>query len=100
MEGQMTDRSLKSVSIRHAALSNSIVLARFGKDPTLALETRNAMSEFWQALASYAFDGRMPEVGSSVEVKFGGGDQQFALVISRIAALDKPSPGMVEGQRK
>lgn len=74
---------LESVGIRHAALSNRIVLARFGKDANLALETRDCMDEFWKCLVSYSFDGAMPEKGDSAEVCFGGGDEQFTLTINR-----------------
>jgi hypothetical protein len=76
---------LEKVSIRHAAISNAIVLARFGKDKEVAIETRVATSEFWQALASYTFDGKMPEKGSAVEVRFGSGDEQFVMRLERIA---------------
>ncbi|KEA07460.1 hypothetical protein [Rhizobium rhizogenes] len=75
---------LDKVSIRHAAISNTIVLARFGKDKSVALDTRDAMNEFWQALTSYTFDGKMPEKGSAVEVRFGGGDEQFVMRLERI----------------
>jgi len=78
---------LEKVGIRHAPFSNRIVLARFGKDPTLALETRDATNEFWQALASFAFDHKMPEPGASTVVSFGGGDEQFEFTITR-----KPIP--------
>jgi len=71
------------IAIRHAVLTNRIVLARFGKDPTVALETRDAMNEFLQALASYAFDGKMPDPGQAAEVDFGAGDQQFIMTIRR-----------------
>lgn len=76
---------LNTVAIRHAVLSNRIVLARFGKDPTLALDTRDAMNDFWQTLVSYAFDGKMPAPGEAVEIKFGGGDEQFVLTVRRAA---------------
>lgn len=79
--------SLECIHIRHAALSERVVLARMGKDPAVALETRDIMSEFWQALVSYAFDGKMPEPGAGVEVLFGGGDEQFTLTIKRNEAL-------------
>lgn len=75
--------NLSSVNIRHAPLSNRIVLARFGKDKEVAIETKDAMSEFWQALVSYAFDGKMPKHGDAAEINFGGGDEQFSLVIRR-----------------
>lgn len=75
---------LDKIGIRHAGLSSRIVLARFGKDPTTALDTRDAMSEFWQALVSFAFDGRLPGVGEEAEVNFGGGDEQFGLVLRRL----------------
>ncbi|WP_195714388.1 hypothetical protein, partial [Brucella sp. 10RB9210] len=80
-----------SIKICHAAISGRVVLARFGKDPHVALETRDAMNEFWQAVASYAFDGQMPEPGKSAEVSFGGGDEQFVMTVRRLAA--NPSGG-------
>lgn len=75
---------LDKVGLRHAPLSDRIVMARFGKDPTLALETRDAMNEFWQALLSYSFKGQLPEKGATVEVSFGGGDEQFVARIERL----------------
>ena len=75
---------IDKVGLRHSPLSDRIVMARFGKDPTLALETRDAMNEFWQALVSYAFKGQMPESGEAVEVKFGGGDEQFVARVERV----------------
>lgn len=75
--------SLDKIGIRLAPLSKRIVLARFGKDPTLALDKRDAMNEFWQTLVQYAFDGKMPEAGQAAEVSFGGGDEQFVLRLER-----------------
>lgn len=75
--------SLSKTRICVAPLSNRIVLGRFGKDQDVALETRDAMSEFWKALVQYAFDEKMPEKGQSVEVNFGGGDEQFTLRLGR-----------------
>lgn len=74
---------LDNISIRRAPLSDKIVLARFGKDPKTALETRDVQDEFWQALVAYAFDGKMPSKGQACEIKFGGGDEQFVLTIKR-----------------
>lgn len=79
--------SLAKIGIRHAPLSNRIVLARFGKDPELALETRDAMDEFLKALVSYCFDGKVPPAGDGMEWSFGGGDEQYEIVIKR-----KPHP--------
>lgn len=76
--------NISKIQIKHAPLSNRIVLARFGKDPRLALDTRDAMNEFWQALVSYAFDMKMPTKGQACEIKFGGGDEQFELVLRRV----------------
>lgn len=78
--------TLSSTAIRVAPLSNRIVLARFGKSPDVALETRDAMNEFWQALVQYAFDGKMPEKGEAMEISFGGGEEQFLLRIERVSA--------------
>ncbi|WP_156394017.1 hypothetical protein [Rhizobium sp. Root651] len=75
--------SLSKTRIGVAPLSNRIVLARFGKNSSVALETRDAMSEFWQALVQYSFDGKMPEQGKAVEVSFGGGNEQFSFTIRR-----------------
>lgn len=74
---------LEKVGIRIAPLSNRIVLARFGKDPNIALETRDAGSEFWQALCTLAFDGKLPDKGTSETIEFGGGDEQFLLRLER-----------------
>lgn len=74
---------INRVAIRHALLSNRIVLARFGKNPDVALETRDAMNDFWQALVSYAFDGKLPEPDAAVKIDFGGGDEQFTLTVRR-----------------
>lgn len=76
---------LDNIKICRAAISGRVVLARFGKDPHVALETRDAMNEFWQAVASYAFDGQMPEPGKSAEVSFDGADEQFIMTVRRIA---------------
>ncbi|WP_018900392.1 hypothetical protein [Rhizobium sp. 2MFCol3.1] len=75
--------SIEKTGIRHAPLSNRIVLARFGKDPEVALETRDAMDEFLKALVSYCFDGKVPEPGEGMEWSFGGGDEQYEIVIKR-----------------
>jgi len=75
--------ALNNIGLRHTAIGRRIVLARFGKDPQVALETRDAMNDFWQALVSYAFDGKMPEKGEAVVITFGGGDEQFSATISR-----------------
>lgn len=79
--------TLDRIEIRRTALTGKIVLARFGKDPNLALEQREAQNEFWQTLIAFAFDGKMPGVGQAVEVKVGGGDEQFTVTVRRIPAL-------------
>lgn len=76
---------LGSIGIRLAPLSNRIVLARFGEDKNVALETRDATSEVLQVITQYAFDGKMPAPGEAVEVSFGGGDEQFVLRLERMA---------------
>ena len=75
--------SLNKISIRVAPLTNTIVLARFGKDKSLALETRDAMNDFLQALTQYVFEGVMPEKGEAVKINYGGGDEQFTLTVKR-----------------
>jgi len=75
--------TLDKIALRRAPLSGRVMLVRFGKSQTEALETRDVMNEFWQSLVAYAFDGKMPEKGDRCEVKFGGGDEQFTLLIER-----------------
>lgn len=77
--------NLSRVRIRHAAISGRVVLARFGKDPSVALETQDVMSDFFQALASYAFEGKMPERGDAATFSFGGGDEHFSVTVTRTA---------------
>lgn len=74
---------LDRVAIRVAPLSNRIVLARFGKDQNVALETKDAMNAVFQAVVQYAFDGKMPEKGEKVEISFGGAGEQFTMLIER-----------------
>lgn len=80
----MSKLDIHKIQLRHASLSDRIVLARFGKDPKIPLETRDVMSDFWQCLASYAFNGKMPDVGEKREIDFGGGDERFVLRIERV----------------
>ena len=84
--------NLQNIVIRVAPFSNRVVLARMGKDPNVALETRDAMNDFFKALVLFAFEGRMPAEGEAVEVNFGGGDEQFTLKVTR-----SPSP---EGEQQ
>lgn len=74
---------LSKIALRVSGVAGRIVLARFGNDPNLALETRDAQNEFWQALVQFAFDGKMPEIGEAVKIEFGGGDEQFLLRLER-----------------
>lgn len=74
---------MNQIGIRVAPLSRRIVLARFGKDPCVALETTDAQSDFWQALILFAFDGETPEPGKAAEIKFGGGNDQFTCTVKR-----------------
>jgi len=88
--------ALNKVGIRVAPLSNRIVLARFGKDAHVALEKRDAMNEFLQALVQYAFDGQMPEHGQSAHLTFGGGDEQFECVVTRGKAAQRDEATVTE----
>ena len=83
--------------IRYAPISQRIVLARFGKNPNVALETMDAMNDFLQTLVQYAFEGRMPAAGEAIEVRFGGGDEQFTMVLSRRSALSGDANAEREG---
>lgn len=79
-----TNRPLEAVGIRHAPLSDRIVLARFGKDPEVALETRDAMGELIVALLSYAFSGKVPTQGTTAKLVFeGGDDEKYTLSLTR-----------------
>lgn len=80
---------LQKMRLAHTAIGGRIVLARFGADPTVALETRDAQSEFFKTAVSFVFDGDLPAPGSAGEVSFGGGDEQFVMTIRR---LDAASP--------
>ena len=85
--------TLQKVAIRHTSIGRRIVIARMGKDPRLALEQRDATSEFYQALVSFAFDGAMPEPGHEAEITFGGGDEQFVLTLRRLPLASEPEAG-------
>lgn len=76
---------LSKVQIRVAPLSGRVVLARFGKDDRVALETRDAMNDFLQALCGYAFDGKMPPPGGKASFDFGASDEQFVVTVERRA---------------
>ncbi|WP_150132696.1 hypothetical protein [Neorhizobium sp. SOG26] len=80
--------SLSLVGIRVSPLTNQIVLARFGKDPQLALDTRNVENEFFQALCSYAFDHKMPEPGHGGVIQFGAADEQFTAIVRRFSSKE------------
>lgn len=75
--------AIEKIGIRYAPLSNRIVLARFGKDPEVALETRDGTDEFLKTLVQYAFDGKMPDKGQRSVVGFGGGDEQYEIIVRR-----------------
>lgn len=74
---------LHKIELRFSPLSKRVVLARFGKDRTVALDKRDAMNDFLQALCSYAFDGEMPPAGGKAEFRFGAGDEQFVCTLQR-----------------
>jgi hypothetical protein len=76
--------NLDRIAICHSIPENSIVVARVGKDPTVVLETRDAMEEFLLALVSYGFDGELPPVGESVAFNFGGNEYHFIVSLSRV----------------
>ena len=74
---------LENVKLRLAPISNRMVFARFGKNPEVALETKDAMSDVFQVITQYAFGGKMPEKGASIALDYGAGDEQFTMVIKR-----------------
>ena len=75
--------ALQKTRLEYAPISGRIVMAPFGKDETVALETRDAMPEFFRAALNYAFDGEMPEPGKGVAIDFGNGSEQFVMTIKR-----------------
>lgn len=74
--------------IKYAPLSGRFVIARFGKDKEVALETIDATNDFLQALLTHAF-GKIPEEGSSTKFTFGGGNEQFECQIKRLTTTSK-----------
>lgn len=66
---------LTKVGIRFSPLSERVLIARFGKDPDVALETKDGMNEFLQVLVQF--------IGVDNEVSFGGGDEQFVVSLKR-----------------
>ncbi len=82
--------ALNNIHLRVAPLSNRVVISRFGKDPNVALETKDVQSEFLQTIVAYMADGKMPEVGEKFSLQFGGGDEQFFLILERITPEDTP----------
>lgn len=76
--------TLKKTRVEYAPLSHRMVLARFGKDQTCALETVDTTGGVLKALTAYMFNGTMPEVGESAAITYGGGDEQFKLTVERI----------------
>lgn len=81
----MSSKAMAKTFIRYSPLSRRIVLARYGKDAGVALETKDCVNDFLQVLLQYAFDcGTIPQVGDEAEVKFGARDEQFVLTVKRI----------------
>jgi len=66
---------LKNVGLRFSPLSERVLIARFGKDPNVALETKDGMNDFLQVLVQF--------IGVGNEVSFGGGDEQFIVSLKR-----------------
>lgn len=87
--------SLKNITLKVSPFSNRIVLARFGKDPELALETKDIQNEFLQTLVQYIAE-EMPEVGAKYELQFGGGDEQFFLTLERVPAESVIKPASTD----
>lgn len=81
---------LDNISLRLAPLSNRMVMARFGKDKEVALDTKDVTSDVLQLITQYMF-GSMPDVGQAMELQFGGGSEQFVMKITRIPGKDAKS---------
>jgi hypothetical protein len=75
---------LSNIRIGYSMLDRSIKLARFGKDQTLALEVRDATNDFYRTLVASAFNGKLPEIGDVHQIDFGGGDENFKILIERV----------------
>jgi len=74
---------LEKTCLRVSPLTQKIQMVRFGKDPRVALEKKDATGEFWQALIAFAFDGKLPEKGAACAIEFGSGDEQYSLRLER-----------------
>lgn len=66
---------LNKIGLRFSPLSERVLIARFGKDPEVALETRDGMNEFLHVLVQF--------IGEGNAVDFGGGDEQFTVTLKR-----------------
>ena len=66
----MTKSSVHNHRIGWSPLSNTINLYRHGKDPSLALDQRNALNEVLTAAMRYLMDDRHPS--GAVRMEFNG----------------------------
>jgi hypothetical protein len=62
--------NLRKLGLRVSRLSGKVYIARFGKDPTLALETREALQEFIVAMLDWIGVDHEREITSSDGRKF------------------------------
>jgi hypothetical protein len=80
---------LDKVGIRVSLLSGKVYIARFGKDPQLALETRECLNEFLHAIKEF--------VGVDSERDFGDDDEWYCISLRKIErpndALQGDGPG-------
>ena len=64
----MTTVDLKKIGLRHSPLSDSIYLCRFGKDPCLALDKRDAEADAVTVLVEYMMHDAPKGSKKSVQV--------------------------------
>lgn len=68
---------LDKVKVVHSPLTDKLYIARFGKDPRAALETREAEAEIMAALVEHM----MFETPNGSKKEFSFGDQRYRVTL-------------------
>lgn len=80
---------LDKIGLRYSLLTGNIYIARFGKDPSVAVDKRDGLNDFLHVLVQYIGDGN--------EVSFGRGDEQYVVTLRKVeggaTAAVSPAPG-------
>jgi len=74
---------MKSIGLRHSSLTDTIYLCRFGKDPGLALDKREAEQDVMTVLVEHLFHDMSSEDVSAVIKEFRLGDTSYKLTLER-----------------